>query len=97
MEQSTTPTRGYSASKEHPPASLRRTEGQLRGIQGMVNDDRLLHRRADADRCGPGPPLHKVALGFPDGHAHTCVVGAADERHARAAEMAAVGRLMRRG
>jgi DNA-binding FrmR family transcriptional regulator len=43
--------------------------------------------------------LDKVALGLLDGHARTCVVGAAaGEQNAKTEElMAAVGRLMRRG
>ena len=36
----TTPTRGYSATKDQLLKRLRRVEGQVRGVQGMVDDDR---------------------------------------------------------
>ena len=92
------PTRGYTATKEQLQTRLRRIEGQVRGIQGMVEDDRycidILTQIAAIQAA-----LDKVALGLLDGHAHTCVVGAQpDQQDARTAEMmAAVGRLMRRG
>ena len=40
MAQNTTPTRGYSATKDQLLGRLRRIEGQIRGIEGMVEDDR---------------------------------------------------------
>ena len=93
------PTRGYSASKPELLARLRRIEGQIRGIEGMVGDDRycidVLTQISAAQAA-----LDKVALGLLDDHAHHCVIGAptADERDQKTAElMAAVGRLMRRG
>jgi hypothetical protein len=36
----TAPLRGYSATKEQLLTRLRRLEGQVRGVQGMVKDDR---------------------------------------------------------
>jgi DNA-binding FrmR family transcriptional regulator len=94
-----TDTRGYSATRDQLLARLRRIEGQIRGIEGMVEDDRycidILTQISAAQAA-----LDKVALGLLDDHAHHCVVGAqsADERDAKTAEMmAAVGRLMRRG
>jgi DNA-binding FrmR family transcriptional regulator len=95
---SRTPTRGYTATKDQLLARLRRIEGQIRGIEGMVEDDRycidILTQISAAQAA-----LDKVALGLLDGHAHTCVVGAApNERSERTDEMmAAVGRLLRRG
>jgi DNA-binding FrmR family transcriptional regulator len=92
------PTRGYTATKEQLLARLRRIEGQIRGIEGMVEEDRycidILTQISAAQAA-----LDKVALGLLDGHAHTCVMGAdAGERGERTEEMmAAVGRLMRRG
>src|SRR5262249_8522912 len=91
------PPRGYSATKDQLQSRLRRIEGQVRGIQRMVAEDRycidVLTQVAAIQAA-----LDKVALGLLDGHAHTCVVGAeADERDERTAEMmAAVGRLLRR-
>jgi DNA-binding FrmR family transcriptional regulator len=94
----TTPTRGYSASKDQLLARLRRIEGQVGGIQRMVTDDRYcidVLTQISAIQAA----LDKVALGLLDDHAHHCVMGAkADEREAKTEElMAAIGRLMRRG
>jgi DNA-binding FrmR family transcriptional regulator len=97
-ETQTAPTRGYTASKDQLQTRLRRIEGQVRGVQKMVEEDRycieVLTQIAAIQAA-----LDKVALGLLDGHARTCVVGAEGElQEERAAElMAAVGRLMRRG
>jgi DNA-binding FrmR family transcriptional regulator len=97
-EQQGTPVRGYTASKDQLQTRLRRIEGQVRGIQGMVDADRycidVLTQIAAVQAA-----LDKVALGLLDGHARTCVVGADSEiQDERTAElMAAIGRLMRRG
>jgi DNA-binding FrmR family transcriptional regulator len=93
-----TPLRGYTASKDELQTRLRRIEGQVRGVERMVEEDRYcidVLTQISAIQAA----LDKVALGLLDGHAHTCVVGAEpDQRDARTAEMmAAVGRLMRRG
>lgn len=95
---STTPTRGYSATKDQLLSRLRRIEGQVRGVQGMVDDDRYcidVITQISAIQAA----LDKVALGLLDGHANHCVIGASDEtRDEKTAElMGAVGRLMRRG
>src|SRR3954467_12439989 len=94
-----TPTRGYTASKDQLLARLRRIEGQIRGIENMVESDRycidVLTQISAAQAA-----LDKVALGLLDDHAHHCVMGASDapERDAKTDEMmAAVGRLLRRG
>ncbi len=92
-------TRGYTATRDQLLARLRRIEGQIRGIEKMVDEDRycidILTQIGAAQAA-----LDKVALGLLDDHAHHCVVGArsSDERNAKTDEMmAAVGRLMRRG
>lgn len=93
----TAPVRGYTATKDQLQTRLRRIEGQVRGVERMVEDDRycidVLTQIAAVQAA-----LDKVALGLLDDHAHTCVIGAEpDQRDARTAEMmAAVGRLMRR-
>ena len=92
------PVRGYTATKEQLQKRLRRIEGQVRGIQGMVDDDRYcidILTQISAVQAA----LDKVALGLLDDHARTCVIGAeGDQREDRTDElMAAVGRLMRRG
>jgi DNA-binding FrmR family transcriptional regulator len=93
------PVRSYSASKDELLARLRRIEGQIRGVQAMVDDDRycidVLTQISAAQAA-----LDKVALGLLDSHAHHCVIGAeaGTEREEKTGElMAAVGRLMRRG
>jgi len=93
-----TPTRGYSATKDQLITRLRRIEGQVGGIQRMVDEDRYcidVLTQISAVQAA----LDKVALGLLDDHAHHCVLGAEDaERDAKTEElMAAVGRLMRRG
>jgi len=93
-----TPTRGYTATKDQLLARLARIEGQVRGIERMVQEDRYcidVLTQISAIQAA----LDKVALGLLDGHAHTCVIGAeADQQDERTAEMmAAVGRLLRRG
>jgi CsoR family transcriptional regulator, copper-sensing transcriptional repressor len=98
MPKDQTATRGYTANKDQLLARLRRIEGQIRGIEGMVEDDRycidILTQISAAQAA-----LDKVALGLLDGHAHTCVIGAKpDQQDERTEEMmAAVARLMRRG
>src|SRR5580704_5092176 len=97
--KATAPVRGYTASKEQLQTRLRRIEGQVRGIEGMVAEDRYcidVLTQISAVKAA----LDKVALGLLDDHAHHCVIGAdtAREREARTGElMAAVGRLLRRG
>src|SRR5690242_6065406 len=90
--------RGYTASKDQLQTRLRRIEGQVRGVQKMVDEDRYcidVLTQISAIQAA----LDKVALGLLDGHAHTCVIGAApDQQDERTEEMmAAVGRLLRRG
>jgi len=93
-----TTTRGYTASKDQLLKRLGRIEGQIRGIHGMVEDDRycidVLTQISAAQAA-----LDKVALGLLDGHARHCVIGGpADLQGDRTDElMASVGRLMRRG
>jgi CsoR family transcriptional regulator, copper-sensing transcriptional repressor len=90
--------RGYSATKEQLLARLRRVEGQVRGIEGMVSEERycidVLTQIAAARAA-----LDKVALGLLDEHARHCVLEAPEQdRDARTEELlAAVGRLMGRG
>jgi DNA-binding FrmR family transcriptional regulator len=95
----TPPTRGYSATKDQLLTRLRRIEGQVRGVERMVEDDRycidVLTQIAAVQAA-----LDKVALGLLDGHALHCIVeGGAEGTPEELTEelMAAVGRLMRRG
>jgi DNA-binding FrmR family transcriptional regulator len=91
-------TRGYSATKDQLLKRLKRIEGQVRGIEGMVEDDRYcidVLTQISAVQAA----LDKVALGLLDDHARHCVLGAAEQDQADKTQelMAAVGRLMRRG
>jgi CsoR family transcriptional regulator, copper-sensing transcriptional repressor len=93
-----TPTRGYSATKEQLMMRLKRLQGQVGGIERMVEDDRYcidVLTQIGAVQAA----LDKVALGLLDDHAHHCVIAGPDELKEERTEelMAAVGRLMRRG
>ncbi len=89
---------GYSATKDQLLGRLRRVEGQVRGIERMVEDERYcidVLTQISAVQAA----LDKVALGLLDEHARHCVIGAAEDDQGEKTEelMAAVGRLMRRG
>ena len=91
-------TRGYTATKDQLGKRLRRVEGQVRGVERMIDEDRYcidVLTQISAIQAA----LDKVALGLLDQHAHHCVVGAtkADQPEKTDELMAAVGRLMRRG
>jgi CsoR family transcriptional regulator, copper-sensing transcriptional repressor len=93
-----TEARGYTTTKDQLLARLKRVEGQVRGLSGMVEADRYcidILTQISAVQAA----LDKVALGLLDNHAQHCVMGAkAADREQRTAElMGAVGRLMRRG
>ena len=99
MATATTPTRGYTATKDQLRKRLRRIEGQVRGIEKMVDEDRYcidVVTQITAIQAA----LDKVALGVLDDHARHCIVGG--HAHGKPEElsdelMAAVGRLLRRG
>ena len=94
-----TPTRGYSATKDQLLTRLKRIEGQVRGIEGMVDDERYcidVITQISAVQAA----LDKVALGLLDDHAQHCIIrgGAHGEPQEMTDElMGAVARLMRRG
>ena len=94
-----TPTRGYTASKDQLLARLRRIEGQVRGVEKMVEDDRYcidVLTQISAVQAA----LDKVALGLLDGHARHCMREGAQEGRSdelTAEMMSAIGRLLRRG
>ena len=94
----TTETRGYTATKDDLQQRLRRIEGQVRGVQGMVEEERYcidVLTQIGAIQAA----LDKVALGLLDDHARHCVIGAEASKQADRTDelMSAVGRLMRRG
>jgi DNA-binding FrmR family transcriptional regulator len=91
--------RGYSATKDQLLGRLKRVEGQVRGVAGMVEDDRycldVLTQISAAQAA-----LDKIALGLLDDHARHCVLGDGDgpvEPDAQVDEiMSAVGRMLAR-
>ena len=91
-------TRGYTASKEAVRRRLKRIEGQVRGVDGMVEADRYcidVVTQITAIQAA----LDKVALELLQDHAKHCVVGdATGNRDERTDElMGAVRRLLRHG
>jgi DNA-binding FrmR family transcriptional regulator len=98
MPATDTAKRGYAATKDQLLNRLKRIEGQVRGVQNMVDEDRYcidVLTQISAIQAA----LDKVALGLMDDHARHCVVdGPAELKEDRTEElMAAVARLMRRG
>jgi len=86
MPDSTQPTRGYTASKSQLLARLRRVEGQIRGIEGMIDEDRYC---IDVLTQIGAVMTALESLGFRilDGHVRHCVTGAlasGDETQAQA-------------
>src|SRR3954470_972138 len=90
-------TRGYSDTKDQLLKRLRRIEGQTRGLQNMVEEDRwcpdILEQIAAVNAA-----LDRVALGLAAGHVQHCM--AMSEDPARRDEMTeelmqALGRLVR--
>ena len=94
----TAETRGYNGSKAALLNRLHRVEGQVRGVQKMVEDDRYcidVLTQISAIHAA----LDKVALGLLDDHARHCMTGAGTEDTVEMTDelMAAVARLVRRG
>jgi DNA-binding FrmR family transcriptional regulator len=98
-DATTPPTPGYSAegSTAAVLTRLKRIEGQVRGIAGMVEDERycidVLQQISAAQAA-----LDKVALALVDDHTRHCVLGAAPENQEamRAELMTALSRLVGR-
>ena len=93
------PTRGYTATKDSLQKRLRRIEGQVRGVERMVEEERYcidVITQISAIQAA----LDKVALGLLSQHADHCVIhghgGQTPEQNVEEL-MAAVTRLMRRG
>ncbi len=91
--------RGYTSDKDVVQKRLRRIEGQVRGLQRMVEDDRycvdILEQVSAATRA-----LQSVALVLLDDHLGHCVANAVkaggDEATAKLNEAsAAIARLVR--
>jgi CsoR family transcriptional regulator, copper-sensing transcriptional repressor len=88
---------GYSENKDAVLKRLRRIEGQVRGVERMVEENRYcidVVTQVTAIQAA----LDKVALELLSDHAAHCVAGAADGEGAEMTEelMAAVKRLLKR-
>jgi DNA-binding FrmR family transcriptional regulator len=92
-------TRGYTATKDDLQKRLRRIEGQVRGLQRMVDEDTycidVLTQVAAVTKA-----LQGVALGLLDDHMRHCVSEAVRADDAEGEDkvgeaMGAVGRLLR--
>jgi CsoR family transcriptional regulator, copper-sensing transcriptional repressor len=87
--------RGYYDDKEEVLARLRRIEGQVRGLQRMVDDDAycidILTQVTAASNA-----LKKVAVGLLDDHIRHCVANQTETGKDMVAEAtAAIGRLVK--
>ena len=95
---STPAYRGYSANKDQLSKRLRRIEGQVRGVEKMVDDDRwcpdILQQIAAISAA-----LDKVALGLAEGHVEHCMAAGESDPQRRqemtAELMQALARLVR--
>lgn len=70
------PGRGYASGKDDYLTRLRKIEGQLRGVQKMIEDDRwcpdVVTQVSSVTRA-----LQEVAVGLLNDHLHVCVIDAA--------------------
>ncbi|MBK5231421.1 MAG: metal-sensitive transcriptional regulator [Thermoleophilia bacterium] len=93
-----THTHGYTADKEGLQKRLRRIEGQVRGVQGMVDDDRYcidIVTQISAIQAA----LDKVALGLLEDHTQHCVIGGEPEKQEERTQelMGVVRRMLKHG
>ena len=89
---------GYAANKDAVLKRMRRIEGQVRGIERMVDEDRYCIEVV-TQITAVQAALDKVALELLEDHAQHCVIGAKTEQQGERTEelMGAVKRLMRHG
>jgi CsoR family transcriptional regulator, copper-sensing transcriptional repressor len=94
-----TQTRGYTATKQELLERLAKIEGQVRGVAGMVQEDRYcidVITQINAVRAA----LDKVGLGLLDGHVRHCLIGGhggpTDPEDQAEELMGAVGRMVAR-
>lgn len=70
------PVRGYASGKDDYLVRLRKIEGQVRGLQRMIEEDRwcpeVVTQVASVTRA-----LQEVAVGLLSDHLHHCVLAAA--------------------
>ena len=89
-------TQGYSAGKDGLVRRLHRIEGQVRGIERMVVEERYcidVLTQIEAAQAALG----KIALGLVDDHVRNCMRGGKGASEEQVQElMGAVGRLVSR-
>jgi CsoR family transcriptional regulator, copper-sensing transcriptional repressor len=89
-----TQTPGYKSSKDDLLKRLARVEGQVRGVSGMVEEDRYcidVLTQIEAAQAA----LNKIALGLVDDHVRNCMRGGKGASEEQVQElMGAVGRLV---
>jgi DNA-binding FrmR family transcriptional regulator len=90
--------RGYTADKEVVLKRLRRIEGQVRGVQAMIEEDRYCIDVV-TQITAIESALDKVALELLEDHADHCVIGGEKAKQEERTEelMGAVRRLLRHG
>ena len=93
-----TEVRGYTEDKDAVRRRLKRIEGQVRGVDKMIDEDRYcidVVTQITAIQAA----LDKVALELLEDHANHCVLGAADgtQDEMTGELMGAVKRLLRHG
>ena len=88
----------YAPKKDALLKRLRRIEGQVRGIERMIEEDRYCIDVVTQITAAEAA-LDKVALELLTDHAHHCVVGADEAQQDERTEelMGAVKRLLRHG
>jgi DNA-binding FrmR family transcriptional regulator len=78
------PRRGYASGRDDYLVRLRKIEGQVRGLQRMIGEDRwcpdVVTQVASTTRA-----LQEVAVGLLNDHLHHCVMAAARSSDAEAA------------
>ena|ERR671919_1071141 len=94
----TSEVRGYTANKEAVLKRLRRIEGQVRGVEKMVDEDRYCIDVV-TQITAIESALDKVALELLEDHANHCVIGGDPAKQEERTEelMGAVRRLLRHG
>lgn len=79
------PVRGYASGKDDYLTRLRKIEGQVRGLQKMIEEDRwcpdVVTQVSSVTRA-----LQEVAVGLLNDHLHACVMDAARKDPADAEE-----------
>jgi|SRR5262245_58674197 len=90
--------RGYTANKDAVLRRLHRIEGQVRGVENMIEEDRYCIDVV-TQITAIESALDKVALELLEDHANHCVIGGEPAKQEERTEelMGAVRRLLRHG